>query len=77
MKNRMGEMPTPLPPESETEFQSIIVRDDFYHRTRREDIVLSLIHGVALMAPERRKRVIADAVEIAALVEQALDQAQD
>ncbi len=66
----------PYAPEKEDEFQAIIVKDDFYHRTRFEDIVLSLIQGVALSAPERRRNIIAGAIDLALLVEQELDKAQ-
>ena len=64
-------------PKVEYVFDSIVVRDEFYHRTRFEDIVLSLIHGIALLPKERRKNTISVAVELAQLVEQELDSAQD
>ena len=67
----------PFAPEKEDEFQAIIVRDDFYHRTRFEDIVLTLVHGVALAAPERRRSIIKDAITMAKLLESEIDYSQE
>jgi len=63
-------------PKVEYVFDSIVVRDEFYHRTRFEDIVLSLIHGMALLPREGTKNAIATAIKLARLVEQELDSAQ-
>ena len=74
--------PAPAPfvhvpdPSKDFEFQSIVVKDDHYHRTRFEDIVLSLVHGIALLPKERRRSVITAAIELASVIEQEIDQAQ-
>lgn len=75
-RNYEGYTASDMAPEKEDEFESIVVRDDFYHPSRFESIFLSLIQGIAIQAPEKQKRILQHAVELTQMAEELIDSAQ-